>query len=68
MTIKDTYKYTIDLTRLINQRITKKDEISKLGNVVFKINLDIQKNKKYLAKIEKEIDGMVIEYSKKEKA
>ncbi len=65
MTIKDTYKYTVDLTRLINERIDHKKDIVKLENDKFKIKLAIGKEQKHLAVIEKHIDNMVMEYNKK---
>ncbi len=65
MTTNDTYKYTIELTRLINERIIKKHIINKLGNDVFKLNLEIGKTKKQLAKLEKDIDKTVTDYNKK---
>ena len=58
------HRYTVDLTRLITERIDSKNKIAKLGNDVFKLNLEIGNKKKALAKIEKEIDKMVIDYSK----
>ncbi len=60
-----TYQYTVNLNRLISMRIEDKNIISKLGNDVFKLNLEIGKNKKHLAKLEKEIDETVMEYNKK---
>ncbi len=65
MTTKNTYKYTVDLTTLISNRIERKETIKALGNEVYKTNLEIQTNKKSLAKIEKEIDDMVIDFNKK---
>ncbi len=63
--MNDSYKYTVELTRLINERIKQKEVIKEIGNDVFKLNLTIGKIKKQLAKTEKEIDKTVTDYNKK---
>lgn len=71
MTKETTYKYTVDLTRLINQRIQHKDVVKNRGNQIFKLKNEITKlqqengrTRTDLEKIEKDIDKMVIDYSK----
>ncbi len=61
---KTTYKYTVDLNRLINDRIIHKENIKKIGNERYKLKLEIMKTKGSLTKIEKEIDEMVLNYNK----
>lgn len=65
MNSKNNYKYIIDLTRMINERITIKKEINLLGNNIFVIKNKRLKQQQELAKLEIEIDKLVIDYNKK---
>ncbi len=64
---ENNHRYTIDLTKLINERITYKENIKVLGNESWKIKTKIGDTQKKLANVEKDIDNMVINFNKNKK-